>query len=233
MQTTLRVTVILLSVLLTGRAQAQMGWADASSVHFTEGSVMLASGAVVQGEISLDRAKNKIALRMTNDTIYTLPAEIVRGFAVRGEQNRQKGEEYVALTRIFRSYSFPWSMKKAPEFKVWAFFEQLSEGPVMLLRREEPVQYNYAVVNANRTMMRSSTDITTTFYLSKNQGTPVALHKTKRDLLAFFPKQAREIKAYAKENELSFKNARELAFLVNYANSLQSPPPPEAVPPGY
>ena len=184
---------------------------------------MLANGAVVQGGISLDPTRNSIALRMANDTVYTLPARSVRSFTIQGEPSRQKSEKYVALTRIFRTYSYPWSVTRAPELKMWAFFEQLSEGPVMLLRREQPIRYNYSVPTAGqRTAFYSSTDIQTTFYLRTAQGKLVTLNKPKRDLLAFFSKEAKQIKAYAKENELSYKNARELSFLVNYANSLQA-----------
>jgi len=183
---------------------------------------MLTNGAVVKGNVGLDPNGNKLVLQMSNDTTYTIPAASVRVFAVRGEQAPQKREQFVSLTRIFRSLSYPWSTNKAPGFKVWAFFEQLSEGPVMLLRREQPVQYNNTVMNVNqRATHYTHTEIQTTFYLSTEEGKLVTLHKPKRDLLTFFSKQAPQIKAYAKENDLDYKNARELAFLVNYANSLQ------------
>ena len=225
MQNTQRIALALIGLLLSVRTQAQVQalLLTPNSGQFSEGAVMLTSGAVVKGEISLDRMSNKLAF-MANDTIYTLPAQAVRVFAIRGYQTVQRKEQYVALTRIFHSYPYPWSSKKAHELKMWAFFEELSEGPVRLLRREQPVSYNYMVPsNSNRRPNYYSTNgMQTTFYLGTEEGKLVTLRKPKRDLLAYFPKEAPEIKAYAKDNDLSFKNARELAFLVNYANSLKA-----------
>ncbi|WP_324677691.1 hypothetical protein [Hymenobacter sp. GOD-10R] len=223
MHTTLRIAAILAGLSLSLKTQAQGLPFTMNAGQFSEGAVMLTSGAVVKGEISLDRASNKLALK-ANDTIYTLPTQTVRVFAMRGEQTPQKRGQYVALTRIFHSYSYPWSTKKAPDFKMWAFFEQLSEGPTILLRREEPIQYSYtsAPIGNQRPRYYTNTELRTTFYLNTNEGKLVTLQKPKRDLLTFFAKQASLIKAYAKENDLSFKDARGLAFLVNYANSLQA-----------
>ncbi|OUJ74292.1 hypothetical protein [Hymenobacter crusticola] len=226
MQNTRRIAAALIGLLLSVSVQAQVQTLvlNPNAGQFAEGAVMLTSGAVVKGEISLDWMSNKLDLR-ANDTIYTLPAQAVRVFAIRGETAPQKKEQYVALTRIFHSYSYPWSTKQAPELKMWAFFEQLSEGPVILLRRKQPISYTYVVASNNNQRLRrySNSEIQTTFYLTTDEGKLVTLRKTKRDLLAYFSKQAPEIKAYAKDNDLSFKNARELAFLVNYANSLQAP----------
>ncbi|UOQ70701.1 hypothetical protein [Hymenobacter cellulosilyticus] len=62
------------------------------------------------------------------------------------------------------------------------------------------------------------------FYLGLPNGNVRPLRNPKKDLMAIFPQQSRQIEKYAKDNKLDFNDSRELAFIVNYANSLQKGP---------
>jgi hypothetical protein len=72
----------------------------------------------------------------------------------------------------------------------------------------------------------SYSEIKDNFYLGTTTGSIIPLRNPKKDLLAVYRKQARQIEQYAKQNNLDFTNARELAYIVNYANSLTSDPQP-------
>jgi len=126
--------------------------------------------------------------------------------------------------RVFRT--FRWNRgNDYSDFKSPAFFEQLSTGPRMLLRRESLVErtinngpYGYGY-GAGR-FMGTYTDVKDDFYLATPTGNIIPLRNPRKDLLVVFQGQARQLEQYAKENKLSFTEARELAFIVNYANSL-------------
>ncbi|UOQ77070.1 hypothetical protein MUN84_21885 [Hymenobacter sp. 5516J-16] len=64
------------------------------------------------------------------------------------------------------------------------------------------------------------TDVKDSFYLGLPNGNVLTLRNPKKDLLNYFHAHSRQIEQYAKENKLSYTEARELAYLVNYANSL-------------
>ncbi|GAB3224137.1 hypothetical protein GCM10027346_03960 [Hymenobacter seoulensis] len=135
-----------------------------------------------------------------------------------------------ALVRVFRTYR--WNRDNDySDFRAPGFFEQLSGGPIILLRREglieRPVTYNgpygyggYGYGGMPGRTVGYYTDIKDNFFLGLPNGNVLALRNPKKDLLAYFRTHSRQIEQYAKQNKLSFTEARELAYLVNYANSL-------------
>lgn len=140
-----------------------------------------------------------------------------------------------SLVRVFRTYR--WNRDNDySDYKSPAFFEQLSSGPTVLLRREalveRPVYANgpygygygggfggYPYGGASR-YAGSYSEVKDNFYLGTPTGSIIPLRNPKKDLLSAYRKQARQIEQYAKQNNLDYTNARELAFIVNYANSL-------------
>ncbi|WP_149867201.1 hypothetical protein [Solirubrum puertoriconensis] len=143
-----------------------------------------------------------------------------------------------ARVREFRT--FRWNRgNDYSDFRSPAFFEQLSQGPVLLLRRESlterPVSaadpmfrpyYAYAPIAAlPRGTMGYYTTIRDQFFLGTPDGKVVMLRNPKRDLLAYFKPESDRVERYAKEHRLSFSEAHDLAFIVNYANSLRHPAP--------
>jgi hypothetical protein len=138
-----------------------------------------------------------------------------------------------ARIRVFRT--FRWNRgNDYSDFKSPAFFEQLSRGPVVLLRRESLVErtmtandpffrpyYGFPMGGLPRGPIGTYVSVRDQFFLGTPQGGVVSLRSPKKDLLAYFKPQANQIERYAKENKLSFNDAHELAFIVNYANSLR------------
>ncbi|OUJ74289.1 hypothetical protein [Hymenobacter crusticola] len=256
---------VVINLLLAGTAWAQR--TSSSFVQqFAGGTVLLANGDTIEGPLALHRNEDVILVSMPNNTVSTLSAVAVQSFAVKGERldrNRNQFDDFydarmgyyygspiygytprarrttpdTSLVRVFRV--FRWNHDNDySDFKSPAFFEQLSSGPTLLLRRESLVQrpvsygspygfggygaygYPYGVPRT----MGYYTEIKDNFYLGTPSGTIISLRNPKKDLLAAFRQQAKQIEKYAKENQLDYTNARELAFIVNYANSLQSQP---------
>ena len=101
-----------------------------------------------------------------------------------------------------------------------AFFEQLSNGPYLLLRRQRlapgPAQagqgaYYVPPVLADR------------YYLADPEGHVLRLLKPQKMLLAVFRPHAPALTAYAAQHKLGFNDPAHLAELVAYGNSLLAP----------
>ena len=207
-----KITVIGLLSLFAGQAaQAQVfGYAQ----QYTIGAVVLADGTQLRGIIMLIPSRGIVQVKTASDSVYTIQARMVQCVAVEEEQERITADKLVSTLRVFRPY---YVINKSSLQPTWAFFEQISDGPVALLRYQRPSYY----ASASR-LNATSVD---NFFLALGTNNVLPLRATKKDLLAFFKQQASQIEQYAKENNLRYTNARELAFIVNYANSLSAPQP--------
>ncbi|UOQ77068.1 hypothetical protein MUN84_21875 [Hymenobacter sp. 5516J-16] len=131
------------------------------------------------------------------------------------------------LSRVFRTYR--WNRDNDySDLLGYGFFEQLSAGPVALLRRDTKVVRSLNVPSA---MPGSSGGGSTSYsaivaklYLGLPNGNVLPLRDPKDDLLTYFSTYKTQIEQYAKEHKLGFKKPNELAYLVNYANSLAPQP---------
>ncbi|RSK43969.1 hypothetical protein [Hymenobacter rigui] len=231
--------------------------------QFNRATVLLSTGDTLTGPVMLHRTEETLTMSLPDNTVRTLPAVNVQSFAVQGERYDQSRERFyyddfyamrqgyyygnplytlpvprrrerpdTALVRVFRTYR--WNRgNDYSDFRAPGFFEQLSSGPIILLRREGLVQrpvtssagpygyggYGYGM--PGRTV-GYYTDVKDSFFLGLPGGSVVALRNPKKDLLAYFRDTSRRIEQYAKDNKLSFTDARELAYIVNYANSLNA-----------
>ena len=136
------------------------------------------------------------------------------------------------LTRVFRVYR--WNRDNDySDFRAPGFFEQLSGGPVILLRREGLVErpvmaggpYGFGAMGMPgmglpSRSMGTFTEVKDSFFLGLPDGTVLPLRTPKKDLPNYFRAHARQLTQYVKANNLSYTDARDLAYLVNYANSL-------------
>lgn len=147
---------------------------------------------------------------------------------------RRRERADVNLTRVFRVYR--WNRNNDySDFKAPGFFEQLSNGPVVLLRREglveRPVSYaspygmggmgGYPYGGMAGRPMGYYTEIKDSFFLGLPDGNVLALRNPKKDLPDYFRTHARQLAQYVKTNDLSYTDPRDLAYIVNYANSLE------------
>ena len=254
------VLVSLLAGLLGAGSAAQAQQNQRAMVQeFAGSTILLASGDTLRGPVTLRRDQDVLLMAQSDGTLATLSAVSVNSFAVKGEQtDSRRGNGYydnffdarngyyfgnpvygvprfrteqrdVNQVRVFRT--FRWNRgNDYSDYTSPAFFEQLSNGPRMLLRRESLVERTMpgmmgpgmmgpGMMGPGR-MMGTYTDIKDDFYLATPDGRVLALRSPKKDLLVVFHGQARQLEQYAKNNNLSFTVARELAFIVNYANSL-------------
>ncbi|KAA9339712.1 hypothetical protein F0P96_03600 [Hymenobacter busanensis] len=253
-----RFLVVFLLVAVGGRwpAMAQRALVQ----EFSGSTVLLASGDTLNGPLTFHADRDVVLVTLPDQTVRTVSAVAVKLFAVKGEKTQRDNDYYdyynfydsrrgyyngnpywngprptqrrdTALVRVFRTYRWD-KGNDYSDFKTPAFFEQLSTGPVILLRREALVErmvnsspyyagYGYGLP---RGPVGYYTDIRDYFFLGTPQGNVVELRNPKKDLLAYFSKEARQLEQYAKTNKLSFTDAHELAYLVNYANSLRKQP---------
>lgn len=202
---------------------------------FTEAAVVLTTGTILTGTLVLYPEKETIVLRCPNDSTYTLPARLVRGFAAKDAPDQQRtGDTYVALQRIFRVFPLPVTTSASPV--AWGFYEQLSRGPgAVLLRRERAVGYQELLhgnfPGSNGLPTRTQPTITVypgativTLYLATAAGAVFSLRKP-QDVFRYFSATEPQLRAYVRENGLDLSNDRELSFLVNYANTLAKSTP--------
>ncbi|WP_045689297.1 hypothetical protein [Hymenobacter sp. AT01-02] len=118
---------------------------------------------------------------------------------------RRRERPDTALVRVFRTYR--WNRDNDySDFRTPGFFEQLSGGPIILLRREglieRPVNYNGPIgyggygygspYGAGRTM-GYYTDVKDNFYLGMPNGNVLPLRNPKKDLLSYFRNHNRQI----------------------------------------
>lgn len=216
--------------------------------HWARGSIILQSGDTVDGPITYYHDQETLEVRLPDGTSRTFPAVNVAYFIVSHEQPQKLGYTGSAFNsypyragypmpawrsgvtdtsgvKLFVTYLWNGSSDYS-DFRAPAFFEQLTDGNVRLLRREQLVE---RMVTAADPYYRYGgypmgggyyTEIRTTFFLASPQGTLTALRTPKRDFLAYFGGKAKQIQAYAKQNRLDFDDARELALILRYAEGL-------------
>lgn len=202
---------------------------------FVEAAVVLTTGTILTGTAVLYPERELLTLRCSNDSTYTLPAHLVRGFAAKDDPSqRRAGDTYIAFLRIFRVFPLPATKSGAPV--AWGFYEQLSRGPgAVLLRRERAVGYHEqlhgGLPGSNELTARAQPTITVypgqlivALYMATAAGAVLPLRKP-QDVYKYFPATERQMRAYVRENGLDLSNDRDLSFLVNYANTLAKPTP--------
>ncbi|WP_380267692.1 hypothetical protein [Hymenobacter caeli] len=98
-----------------------------------------------------------------------------------------------------------------------AFFEQLSNGPYLLLRRQRLAP---GPAEAGQGAYYVPPVLADHYYLADPEGHVLRLLKPEKALLAVFRPQAQAITAYAAQHKLDFYDPAHLAELVTYGNSL-------------
>ncbi|MBH8557178.1 hypothetical protein [Hymenobacter negativus] len=218
-------------------------------LDFEFSRIVLASGDTLAGPVAMHYATDMLYLAQPDGTIRTLVPAAVAAFAVQGERFATGQGRYRAahaadptVLRLFRT--LPWTGERPEQRPEPYFFEQLAEGPVLLLRRQLLVPRQIAlnmsgparggglsralpvapgkqpVVDIAPVQYRTVNELQDIFYLAWPTGLIRPLRNLKKDLLAAFPGQAQKIQTYAKAQSLGFATAHELHVLVSYANSL-------------
>jgi hypothetical protein len=103
---------------------------------------------------------------------------------------------------LFRAYADPNLGPEGRPARTVQLFEQLSNGPYLLLHRQQLFAH-----------------VVETFYVAEPTGQLVALRHPKQDILALFPAHARQLEAFADQQHLGFTTAQDLQRLLTQANT--------------
>lgn len=240
---------VLLILLLGGhlaKGQIQSGL----RLDFQFSRIVLSNGDTLAGPVAVHFGPDLLYLAQPDGAVRTFAPANVAAFAVQGEKvvtgqgrTRPAANADPTVVRLFRTLLWP-SDHPGEQRPEPAFFEQLSEGPVLLVRRQL-LASRLTAVNATAPSVPSGvsrgaaavpgrpqlpgftavryaniTEMQDEYFLAWATGKMVPLHKPKKDLLLAFPGQAQQLQAYAKAQGLGYTSARELQALVSYANSL-------------
>jgi hypothetical protein len=195
--------------------------------QFDQGAVLTTAGDTIKGRIEFQQHADQLIVFCQDGTIRALSPARIRLFAVHAERQYylpygqglvqgsflgKHSELTTSLpsflldsTTVFLFRAYPWR-EPGPGGRSYpsiVFFEQLSNGPYLLLRRQQLFAH---LVDA--------------FYIRDPQGRITALRHPKKDLLALFSTQARQLEAFAKQHQFLFSDAYQLALLVAHANTL-------------
>jgi len=233
--------------LLVPAAQAQPGSGPLTRLEFRFGRVVLATGDTLDGSVALQFSPDLLYLAQADGTVRTLAPAAVAACAVQGPLARSGPVRYAgvdpAQVRLFRALAWP-PARTNGRAEVF-FFEQLSGGPVLLVRRPRLVQH--AVVlpaappvtgsgvfgvpagagrNAPPPQPAYGTlgEVQDAYYLARAGGEIRPLRPNRKELLAAFPQQAGALNAYLEANRVTSGRPCELTEFVNYANSLAAAP---------
>ena len=239
--------LLCLGLLGAGLAHAQGTWGVRLDFRFSR--VVLINGDTLSGPVSIRQRPDLLYLTQPDGRVRALVPATVAAFAVQGPLPVANGPGLPQHTspdptvvRLFRTLNLkPARPDLRPEP---TFFEQLSEGPVLLLRRQSIVPHQVALQmtalgpngGPDRGMAtmpvrplapvptpvhyRTVSEVQDVFYLAWAPGDVRELHHPRKDLLAAFPGQAQQLQAYAKAQNLGYTTAYELHQLVSYANAL-------------
>lgn len=243
-------SALLLCIGLFSTVLANAQGARGVRLDFRYSRVVLTNGDTLAGPVSMRQEPDLLYLAQPDGSVRTLVPAMVAAFAVQGPLPVANSavmypdaSQEPNVMRLFRTIDLkPERLDLRPEP---TFFEQLSEGPVLLLRRQIVVPCQIALrmngagpvraygsmaggpgrpslpVPASTPMQyRTVSKMQDVFYLAWASGEVRQLHHLRKDLLAAFPGQAQQIEAYAKAQNLGYTSAYELHQLVSYVNSL-------------
>ena len=192
-------------------------------LSWRQGQVVLHSGDTLSGAVTLRHPDGILIVHQPDGSVSSFTAVNVHSFEVRGQKQSGLFRRSASPLDFQRTYqSFMWNHDKDfSNFRSPAFFIVLKAGKNSLLMREIKVRHfansGYGYYQGARMMQER---IEEKFYLLLPNQEVRALRNPKKDLPDLFPKHAKEIKAFARENKLSFNEPYELGQIINYVNSL-------------
>lgn len=189
--------------------------------------MLTTAGDTLLGRVEFHQRVDQVVVFGQDGTVRALSAARVRMFAVQGEREyflpyrggRVQGSflgKHPTLTPqlsshwldsttvfLFRAYPLTEPDRGGRSSKMVVLFEQLSNGPYLLLRRQ-----------------KFFTHPVDAFYILDPQGRVNALQYPQKDILALFSTQARQLEDFASQQHLHFTDAHDLARIITYANNL-------------
>ena len=210
------ITCILTIALIWGAMPGALAQNIQNVQEWPYGQVFLTSGDTITGYVTYYRHEEIIKVENLKG-VYSVSPVNVNGFVVK---------EYNALTyREFRTLL--WNRQNNPHgFKSPAFFEYIQDGKYSLLKRQIIVELERQAAFANPAQLPlhyipgKDYQVQELYYLLTPDNRILRLRKLERDLNYFFGSKANQVKAFVKENKLSYRNEQDLAVMVRFYNSL-------------
>ncbi|MDX5442760.1 MAG: hypothetical protein LPJ89_03150 [Hymenobacteraceae bacterium] len=214
-------TLLFLLFLFVG-LQAQAQRPDVQEWPY--GRVILTDGDTLAGTVVYHRNEDIVRVQNPDGSTSAFSPANVFGFDVAASKSGK-------MMQYFRTYR--WNKgNDYSDFTVPTFFEQLNEGKYSLLRREttvrrdmsrDPMYRNDPYYNRGfgRNAPFYVDEKKNLFYLLTPEQKVITLRNVKKDLQRVFGEKAKEMKAFVKQNKLSYNKPQDLVTIVNYYNSLQ------------
>ncbi|RAU82437.1 hypothetical protein [Pontibacter arcticus] len=192
--------------------------------EWAEGTVFLLSGDTVKGPVTFYRTQEVLNVHHADGSMSTYTPVTVSHFILK---SMPEGFQYTFV-------SLPWDLGKPnSDFKKPTFFEQLNNGPVTLVMRENYVKRDmnnyysgrYAYYHPNYYGLPNNMwmdEVRELYYALLPDGDILELRNLRKDLQELFGKKAGQVKAFAKKNNLQYDRPNEVVRIVNYFNSLHS-----------
>lgn len=226
------------------------GTVEDAALQFTRAAVITMDGKTAFGPIVLHRSADVLVLSSVNRTVpamqvisfevagqlgHVLDLRKYYDFALMrqgyfpgnpnftAEPEYRKFDEFRGnLQRLYVTYRWNGG-NDFSDYLTPGFFEQLSSGPVVLLYRTslklKPVNEMAFAGDGNGSSAFKVAE-KGRFYLGLPSGKAVLLANPYAYIMSYFPTHASQIRAYAQQQKLEFTRAHELAYIINYANSL-------------
>lgn len=195
------------TIAATSLVHAQSGYA---SDNWYRGSIILAEGDSLSGELHYDLQNNLVQLNAGN---------VIKAYSARQVWSFSFYDPDLMADRQF--YALPYTVES--NYKAPVLFELLTEGDISLLAREKLVtenvpQYGYGGFG-NYSYLR--TRIRRDYFMGFANGNIKNYDGTKKDLLYLLRDHASEVKKFINAHRFRYDDKRDLIQIINYYNSLK------------
>lgn len=192
--------------------------------EWPSGKIVLTSGDTLYGPVTFYRTQEVINVQNEDGTTSSFSPVNVQYFIA---QEQPSGRPYTFLSLMWdqgRDYT---------DFKKPTFFEQLNQGKLTLIMREDymrkdpgrmsPMAANGAYYNDPYYQQGSEwlSQVKELYYVLLPDGNIVTLRNVRRDLHHLFGNKSKDVKDYVKDHNLSYEKPHQLIAIVNYFNSLK------------
>ncbi|RIJ42754.1 hypothetical protein [Pontibacter oryzae] len=187
------------------------------------GKIVLTSGDTIYGPVTYHHTQEIINIQNEDGTLSAFSPVNVKYFIV---QEQPSGK-----STTFRSLM--WDMDRDySDFKKPTFFEQLNQGGVVLIMRENYIHTepeNLSAYSAQGFLYDPDSyvpgsewinHIKPLYYLLLPDGEIITLRNVRKDLYQVFGKKGKQVKKYVKDKRLAYEKPHQLVAIVNYFNSL-------------
>lgn len=186
------------------------------------GKIVTTTGDTIYGSISFHRVQEIINVQSEEGDLRSFSPVNVQYFVA---QEQPSGRAYT-----FRSLM--WDLgREYSTFKKPTFFEQLNQGPITLILRENylhdktirngsNMMQNYYEPNYYAQNPQWLNRIEELYYVLLPNDEIVTLRNVRKDLHRLFGKQSKAVKEYVKAHRLSYEKPHQVVAIVNYYNSL-------------